>query len=68
MLGKYADVGMNFVSGAPLNERNRVEVLIDDQGLYRETQVNQCNETGGTKQKKCGDGEVQGQLSSTALC
>lgn len=39
MLGQYADVGMNFVSGAPLNERNRVEVLIDDQGLYRETQV-----------------------------
>lgn len=33
------DVGMNFVSGAPLNERNRVEVLIDDQGLYREKQV-----------------------------
>ena len=30
---------MNFVSGAPLNERNRVEVLIDDQGLYREKQV-----------------------------
>ena len=39
VLGQYADVGMNFVSGAPLNERNRVEVLIDDQGLYRETQV-----------------------------
>lgn len=30
---------MNFVSGEPLNERNRVEVMIDDQGLYRETQV-----------------------------
>lgn len=39
VLGQYADVGMNFVSGAPLNDRNRVEVLIDDQGLYRETQV-----------------------------
>ncbi|CAN0083954.1 unnamed protein product, partial [Ectocarpus sp. 8 AP-2014] len=38
VLGKYADVGMNFVSGEPLNERNRVEVLIDDQGLYREKQ------------------------------
>lgn len=42
VLGQYADVGMNFVSGAPLNERNRVEVLIDDQGLYRETQVRQA--------------------------
>lgn len=39
MLGKYADAGMNFVSGEPLNERNRVEVLVDDQGLYREMQV-----------------------------
>lgn len=39
MLGRYADTGMNFVEGAPLNERNRVEVLIDDQGLYREVQV-----------------------------
>ncbi|CAB1121365.1 GT14 [Ectocarpus sp. CCAP 1310/34] len=38
VLGKYADVGMNFVSGEPLNERNRAEVLIDDQGLYREKQ------------------------------
>lgn len=39
VLGQFASVGMNFVSGAPLNERNRVEVMIDDQGLYRETQV-----------------------------
>lgn len=39
VLGQYMDIGMNFVSGAPLNERNRVEVLIDDQGLYREKQV-----------------------------
>lgn len=39
VLGQYMDVGMNFVSGEPLNERNRVEVLIDDQGLYREKQV-----------------------------
>lgn len=39
VLGQYTDMGMNFVSGAPLNDRNRVEVLIDDQGLYRETQV-----------------------------
>ncbi|CAM9411024.1 unnamed protein product, partial [Hapterophycus canaliculatus] len=38
VLGTYAEVGMNFVSGEPLNERNRVEVIIDDQGLYRETQ------------------------------
>lgn len=45
MLGQYADVGMNFVSGAPLNERNRVEVLIDDQGLYRETQVRSAQVT-----------------------
>lgn len=45
VLGQYADVGMNFVSGAPLNERNRVEVLIDDQGLYRETQVTQAHVT-----------------------
>eukprot|EP00903_Cladosiphon_okamuranus_P019304 g17744.t1 len=42
VLGQYADVGMNFVSGAPLNERNRVEVLIDDQGLYRETQTSKA--------------------------
>ena len=28
-----------FSEGAPLNERNRVEVMIDDQGLYREKQV-----------------------------
>lgn len=45
MLGQYADMGMNFVSGAPLNERNRVEVLIDDQGLYRETQVRHDQKT-----------------------
>lgn len=51
VLGQYADVGMNFVSGAPLNERNRVEVLIDDQGLYRETQVTQCDETGESNRK-----------------
>lgn len=38
-MGRYADAGMNFVDGEPLNERNRVEVLIDDQGLYREIQV-----------------------------
>lgn len=30
---------MNFVEGAPLNERNRVEVFTDDQGLYRNVQV-----------------------------
>lgn len=39
VLGQYADVGMNFISGKPLTDRNRVEVLVDDQGLYRETQV-----------------------------
>lgn len=39
VLGRYADAGLNFVSGEPLNERNRVEVFIDDQGLYREVQV-----------------------------
>ena len=39
VLGRYADAGLSFVEGAPLNERNRVEVMIDDQGLYREKQV-----------------------------
>lgn len=39
VLGRYVDSGMNFVEGEPLNERNRVEVFIDDQGLYREFQV-----------------------------
>lgn len=39
VLGKYADSGVNFVEGAPLNERNRVEVFTDDQGLYRTIQV-----------------------------
>ncbi|CAN0460592.1 unnamed protein product, partial [Ascophyllum nodosum] len=39
VLGRYADAGLSFVEGAPLNERNRVEVMIDDQGLYREKQT-----------------------------
>lgn len=39
ILGEFVEAGLNFVEGAPLNERNRVEVSIDDQGLYRETQV-----------------------------
>ncbi|CAM9851846.1 unnamed protein product, partial [Pylaiella littoralis] len=43
VLGQYADVGMNFISGKPLTDRNRVEVLVDDQGLYRETQTSKAS-------------------------
>ncbi|CAN0471159.1 unnamed protein product [Ascophyllum nodosum] len=43
VLGRYADAGLSFVEGAPLNERNRVEVMIDDQGLYREKQARTTN-------------------------
>ncbi|CAM9136431.1 unnamed protein product [Choristocarpus tenellus] len=39
VLGNVVGRGVNFVQGGPLNERNRVEVYVDDQGLYRNTQV-----------------------------